>query len=163
MKSINTFNPLLIRAIDNVNDVNILEYTKNAWILDADMQNYLVIKRSFTNTFEANLRKSLIIGNNYIEINSPYNCEKTRLNLDYGDKNAIIVDMNGIDNFRFANSLIFNDSTVRKIMLKMNLIKPKEKYLRIGASGARANFSHPGGEVFEYSEIDGNDGSGFSR
>jgi len=146
-----------------MDDVSILEYKKNSWIISVDSKTYLVIKKGFDNAFEPNTRKSLIIQGVNIEINDPSNYEESELNLDYGDKDSVIVDMSGIDNFLFAKSLIFDDSTVRKIVLKMNLIKSDGEYLRIGASGARERLNHPGGEVFEYSLIYGNNGSGLSQ
>ena len=71
--------------------------------------------------------------------------------------------MNGIDNFRFAKSEVFNDYVIRKIVKKMKLLDETKKYLRIGASGARECDFHPGGEVFEYSVINGKDLSGISQ
>ena len=79
-----------------------------------------------------------------------------------GAEGSIIIDMNGIDNFRFAESEVFNDYTIRKIVKKMNLLAEGE-YLRIGASGARKNGNHPGGEVFEYSLIQNNKCEGLSQ
>ena len=86
-----------------------------------------------------------------------------KLNVDYGTEDSIIVDMNGIDNFRFAKALEFKDEVVRKIIMKLNVLEKNSNYLRFGCSGADKNEKHPGGEVFEQMIINSNDGSGISQ
>lgn len=86
-----------------------------------------------------------------------------KLNANYGDKDSIIIDMHGIDNFRFAKSLEFRDDTVRKIALKLNVLDKNSKYLRFGCSGAKESKLHPGGEVFEEMVLNGKNASGISQ
>lgn len=83
--------------------------------------------------------------------------------MDYGTEDSVIVDMNGIDNFRFAKSLEFKDEIIRKIVKKLNILEKNKKYLRFGCSGANKIGNHPGGEVFEQMLLDSNDGSGISQ
>lgn len=67
--------------------------------------------------------------------------------------NNFIVDMNGIDNFITSKSLIFKDSTLRKLILQhLNLFN--KSYFRFGASGSHPSRSHPGGEVVEIQDLD---------
>ena len=162
MEWINKFEPLLVKPVES-NDVVVNEYKHNSWIISADNQEYLIIKRKFINSFDDIDNKKVNFENVQCEVKRISECNEKFFNINYGTKDDIIIDMNGIDNFRFAESLVFNDSTVRKIMLKMNLIKSDEEYLRIGVSGARPNNNHPGGEVLEYSILNGNDGSGLSQ
>ena len=83
--------------------------------------------------------------------------------MDYGTEDSVIVDMNGIDNFRFAKSLEFKDEIIRKIVKKLNILEKNKKYFRFGCSGANKTGNHPGGEVFEQMLLDSNDGSGISQ
>lgn len=84
-------------------------------------------------------------------------------NLTYGGKDSFIVDMQGISSLLYAKSTIFNDYTIRRILLVLEYFKPNRQYLRIGASGSPANDYHPGGEVLEYSFLNGNNGGGMSQ
>ena len=70
------------------------------------------------------------------------------------NNNNFIVDMNGIDNFITAKSLVFKDSDVRKIVASNVDNVCKSKYLRFGVSGARPSDLHPGGEVVEIQTLD---------
>jgi len=89
--------------------------------------------------------------------------KKYKLNAMYGDKDSIIVDMNGIDNFRFAKALEFRDDIIRKIVLKLNILQKNSQYLRFGCSGADESPWHPGGEVFEEMLLSSDDGSGIAQ
>ncbi len=161
MKWINNFEPLKIKQV-NDKDVEIKKYCEDVWIIKEENREYLMIKRNFKNNFKRNMDEVIIKDNAEIEVKTNCNDKKQSLYLDYGAEGSIIIDMNGIDNFRFAESEVFNDYTIRKIVKKMNLLAEGE-YLRIGASGARENGNHPGGEVFEYSLIQNNKCEGLSQ
>ena len=161
MKWINNFEPLKIKQV-NDKDVEIKKYCEDVWIIKEENREYLMIKRNFKNNFKRNMDEVIIKDNAEIEVKTNCNDKKQSLYLDYGAEGSIIIDMNGIDNFRFAESEVFNDYTIRKIVKKMNLLAEGE-YLRIGASGARKNGNHPGGEVFEYSLIQNNKCEGLSQ
>ena len=118
MKIINSSNsPLKVKDVD-VADVNISEYDKNSWLLEVDNEYYMAVKRKFNNNVTST--KVIELENAYCNVLKPD--DNLKLNVQYGDKDATIVDMHGIDNFRFAKSLVFNDSTVRKIILKFFLL-----------------------------------------
>lgn len=161
MKWINNFEPLEIKQV-NDKDIEIKNYCEDVWIIKEENREYLMIKRNFKNNFKRNMYEVIIKDNAEIEVKTNCNDKKQSLYLDYGAEGSIIIDMNGIDNFRFAESEVFNDYTIRKIVKKMNLLAEGE-YLRIGASGARKNGNHPGGEVFEYSLIQNNKCDGLSQ
>ena len=161
MKWINNFEPLKIKKVNDEN-IEIKKYCENVWIIKEENREYLIIKRSFKNKFKRNMDDIIKKDNAEIEVKTNCNVKKCNLYLDYGVDGSIIIDMNGIDNFRFAESEVFNDYTIRKIVKKMNLLEEGE-YLRIGASGARENGNHPGGEVFEYSLIQNNKCEGLSQ
>ena len=161
MKLIDNFKKL---EVSNVNDedVNIdAHQNENTWIIKVEGKEYLIIRRNFLN----NINDNIIDEQQGFSIKLKENkqLESNNLDVNYGNNNSIIVDMNGIDNFRFAKSEVFNDYIIRKIVKKLNLLNKEKKYLRIGASGARECDFHPGGEVFEYSIINGKDLSGFSQ
>ena len=159
MKIINSSNsPLKVKDVD-VADVNISEYDKNSWLLEVDNEYYMAVKRKFNNNVTST--KVIELENAYCNVLKPD--DNLKLNVQYGDKDATIVDMHGIDNFRFAKSLVFNDSTVRKIILKLKILEKDKKYFRFGASGARESDFHPGGEVYESMLISGKDTSGYAQ
>lgn len=83
--------------------------------------------------------------------------------LCYGGVDSFIVDMQGINSFLYAKSMVFHDYVVRAILISLHYLTPSIKYLRLGASGSRSKDYHPGGEVLEYSLINGTDGSGISQ
>lgn len=150
--------------INKINDENVRIETyqyENTWIIEVEGKNYFVIKRKFANNINDNINEEQ--HDFYIMLKQGKKIESSNLEINYGNDNSIIVDMNGIDNFRFAKSEVFNDYVIRKIVKKMKLLDEKNKYLRIGASGARECNFHPGGEVFEYSLINGKDLSGISK
>lgn len=161
MKLIDGLKKLEINKV-NDEDVRIKTYqNENTWIIEVEGKNYLVIRRKFTNNINNNINKEQ--QGFYIMLKQGKKIESSNLEINYGNDNSIIVDMNGIDNFRFAKSEVFNDYVIRKIVKKMKLLDETKKYLRIGASGARECDFHPGGEVFEYSVINGKDLSGISQ
>jgi len=160
---------LLIRAVEGLTSMQVREITESAWIVNSDQKIYLVVKRLFSNRFDSCLgntchAKKLCLSKDIdIDLNNPYFYERTNFHLSCGDRDSFIFDMNGIDNFMYAKSLIFNDFTMRKILLKMKLISVDEQYIRLGATGVNSSQNFPGGEVFEYSLISGKDGSGFTQ
>ena len=161
MKLIDGLKKLEINKV-NDEDVRIKTYqNENTWIIEVEGKNYLVIRRKFTNNINNNINEEQ--QGFYIMLKQGKKIESSNLEINYGNDNSIIVDMNGIDNFRFAKSEVFNDYVIRKIVKKMKLLDETKKYLRIGASGARECDFHPGGEVFEYSVINGKDLSGISQ
>ena len=161
MKLIDELKKLEINKV-NDDDVRIKTYqNENTWIIEVERKNYLVIRRKFTNNINDNINEEQ--QGVYIMLKQGKEIESSNLEINYGNDNSIIVDMNGIDNFRFAKSEVFNDYVIRKIVKKMKLLDETKKYLRLGASGARESDFHPGGEVFEYSVINGNDLSGISQ
>lgn len=161
MKLIDGLKKLEINKV-NDEDVRIKTYqNENTWIIEVEGKNYLVIRRKFTNNINNNINEEQ--QGFYIMLKQGKKIESSNLEINYGNDNSIIVDMNGIDNFRFAKSEVFNDYVIRKIVKKMKLLDETKKYLRTGASGARECDFHPGGEVFEYSVINGKDLSGISQ
>ena len=162
MKWVNNFEPF---QIDDVNeeDIKIEKYNNFSYLIHENDRAYLMINRSFTNKFERDIEKTIKTENAIINISTNSKIRNSNLYHNYGDNNSIIIDMNGIDNFRFAVSEIFNDYTIRKIVRKLKLLQCEGKYLRVGASGARENGDHPGGEVFEYSLLDSNVSNGISQ
>lgn len=163
MKIIDSSNrPLKVRDVD-VDDVDISEYDKDSWLVEIDNEYYMAVKRKFNN--KTNINKNIIKLDDAIcsiqDLNK--NLDDLKLNVEYGDKDATIVDMHGIDNFRFAKSLVFNDYTVRKLILKLGILDKSKKYFRFGAAGARDCDYHPGGEVYESMLINGKDTSGIAQ
>ena len=147
MKPIDRLKKLEVNKI-NDKDINIKTYqNENSWIIEVEGKNYLVIRRKFTNNINNNINEEQ--QGFYIMLKQGKEMQSSNLEINYGSDNSIIVDMNGIDNFRFAKSEVFNDYVIRKIVKKMKLLDETKKYLRIGASGARECDFHPGGEVFE--------------
>lgn len=155
--------PLKVKAVENLEDVHISEYNKNAWLAQINENNYIIIKRQFTNNANSSFDKTVNLNNATCEIQNLKNNDDLKLEVNYGTEDSFIVDMNGIDNFRFAKSLIFNDCDIRKIVKKLGLLDENKKYFRFGCSGSRENDFHPGGEVFESCLINGKDGSGISQ
>lgn len=153
---------LKIDAVNNLENVKIEEISKDAWLIQIDNKYYVAVKRKFNNG--RNDEKKILLENAkcYVQELTP-NLPELKLNVNYGDSEAVIVDMHGIDNFRFAKSLIFSDEDVRKMILKLNLLQEDKKYYRFGCSGARSCEYHPGGEVFESSILNGKDASGISQ
>ncbi len=161
MKLIQDNKLLKVRAIKSLEDVDIKSYKKDVWIAKVQNEYYMIIKRNFKNSYDECKNKIVDLNDakcKVCELN-----ENINLNVKYGSAESFIVDMNGIDNFIFANSQVFNDDLVRKILLKLNLLDKNKQYLRFGCSGARENDFHPGGEVYESSLISGEDGSGISQ
>jgi len=143
-------------------DVMVEKYkNQNTWIITIEGKNYFVIKRTFKNIINDKIEEQQ--QDFTIELKENKYIDSNNLDVNYGNCNSIIVDMNGIDNFRFAKSEVFNDYIIRKIVKKLKLLDEEKKYLRIGASGARECDFHPGGEVLEYSIINGKDLSGLSN
>lgn len=161
MKWINNFEPLIVNKI-NTDNTKLKEYSQNTWLINDKNREYLIIKRNFENKIKAvpNINVEHEKFKFYIEDDVE---DKLKLSLNYGDEQSFIIDMNGIDNFIFAESQVFDDSTIRKIVKKLGLLDDSNQYLRIGASGARPNSIHPGGEVLEYSLINGKDVDGLSQ
>lgn len=163
MKWINSFKPMKIKNVDE-NDIEIKNYKENSWIISEEKREYFMVKRKFKNDINQNIPKIIELEKATVICSLSNRNEKNgRLYSNFGDENSFILDMNGIDNFRFASSEVFKDSTIRKIVKKMNLLATDDEYLRYGASGARKNGVHPGGEVFEYSLINGNECDGLSQ
>ena len=161
MKPIDRLKKLEVNKI-NDEDINIKTYqNENSWIIEVEGKNYLIIRRRFLNKINNKINEEQ--QDFSINIKKGRQIESNNLDVNYGNNNSIIVDMNGIDNFRFAKSEVFYDYVIRKIVKKMKLLNDKKKYLRIGASGARECDFHPGGEVFEYSLINGKDLNGISQ
>lgn len=158
--------PLIVRQIDEkeLENYSVIDYTDNAKIVNVDDSLYMVLKRNFVNETNRNIR-TIHLENATCKLKNCFDVETEdyELNVKYGDKEAIIVDMHGIDNFRFAKHLVFEDATVRKIILKLGLLNKKDNYLRIGCSGARECSFHPGGEVLECSELRGQNLGGMSQ
>lgn len=124
MKLIDNFKKL---EVSNVNDedVNIdAHQNENTWIIKVEGKEYLIIRRNFLN----NINDNIIDEQQGFSIKLKENkqLESNNLDINYGNNNSIIVDMNGIDNFRFAKSEVFNDYIIRKIVKKLNLLN-KEK------------------------------------
>lgn len=160
MKNLTNNEFLKIHSIDNLDGVNLKEYKKDTWICSIEDKYYLIVKREFNNTIINNDTDKVELTNALCEKKSLLECKD--LEVQYGDSDSFIIDMNGIDNFRFAKSLVFKDYNVRKLVLKLGLLKDSN-YLRFGCAGARECDYHPGGEVFEYCLINGKDGSGLSQ
>lgn len=158
--------PLIIRPIEmgELNGSSVLDYDTNVKIVDVDDSLYMVLKRKFKNGDSRKVRAIYFEDATCIIKNGKDITEdNSRLSLEYGDKDSIIVDMHGIDNFRFAKNLVFEDKTVRKIIFNLELLDKNSNYLRIGSTGARESSFHPGGEVLECSEIRGRDLGGISQ
>ena len=156
----NEFKTLEVKEVSD-EDVMVEKYkNQNTWIITIEGKKYFVIKRTFKNIINDKIEEQQDLT---IELKENKYIESNNLDVNYGNSNSIIVDMNGIDNFRFAKSEVFNDYIIRKIVKKLKLLDEKKKYLRIGASGARECDFHPGGEVLEYSIINGKDLSGLSN
>lgn len=163
MKKINDDDFLKIDAVKDLDNIQLSEYAPNAWITSFDNKQYLIIKRSFENSTNY-IDDKILLEHAKCEIHKLDKLKQNwKLDFNYGDNNSIIVDMNGIDNFRFAKSQVFCDSDVRKIVLKLGAIEKNRNYLRFGCSGSRPSDYHPGGEVFESCLINGSDGSGISQ
>lgn len=165
MKRWLNFSPLLIEGITNVEPIRIEELTDASCLIHDILKSYFIIHRKFRNRQIPKIQKYYTYGSTVIIVNAPEDIKAGRkiLNCEYGDHDAFIFDMNGIDNFRFARSMVFKDYTVRKIVMKMGLLNAGEQYLRYGAAGARVNGEHPGGEVFEYCGIEGSHLNGISQ
>lgn len=160
---INKFKPLDVKKVKD-DDVFILPYkNENTWIINVDGKDYLTVRRRFKNNLNFNINDEQKEQDIDVILKKVKDIESDNLNTNYGNSNSIIVDMNGIDNFRFAKSEVFNDYTIRKIVKKMKLLNKSKEYLRIGASGSRESDFHPGGEVFEYSLINGQGLDGLSQ
>ena len=164
MKLITNNKPLIIRSVkEDLENVEVINYKEGVSIVKADNEYFMIIKSIFNNSHDYLKKENRAFYTGAVK-NASFEVlnlkskivSGLKLNYEYGDKDSIIVDMHGIDNFRFAKSLVFNDSTVRKIILKMNLLENK-KYFRFGCSGARESSFHPGGEVYESSIINGID------
>lgn len=162
MKWVNNFESFQIDDV-NEDDIKIEQYNDFSYLIHENERAYLMINRNFTNKFERDVDKSIETETTIINISTNSKIRNSNLYYDYGDNNSIIIDMNGIDNFRFAVSEVFNDYTIRKIVKKLKLLPCEGQYLRVGASGARKNGNHPGGEVFEYSLLDSNMSNGVSQ
>ncbi len=80
----------------------------------------------------------------------------------FGGADSFIADMQGITSLLYGRAIAFHDVVVRQILKALSYFSSDTHYLRIGASGARPQGDNPGGEVLEYSIINGNDGGGIS-
>lgn len=165
MKKINNNNDFLkVKAVENLDDVKIMEYAQDVFISQIFDNYYMIIKRKFKNKNCKSSDKKIRFNNVICEIKDIKQIdENLNLELEYGDEDSIIVDMNGIDNFRFAKELIFQDYDVRRMIIKLGLLEKDKYYYRFGCSGARECDFHPGGEVFESILLNGKDGSGISQ
>ncbi len=162
MKLIDKSNVLQVNAIKNLETMQINNYEKDVWIAKEGNEYYLILKRMFSNNYKK--QTTIKLENAICEVqNVNKDISDLKLNIEYGDEDAIIIDMHGIDNFRFAKSLIFTDDTVRKILLRFGLLQNNKEYLRIGCSGARECSYHPGGEVYEVQLLNGKDASGIAQ
>src|SRR5699024_855975 len=102
MKLIDGLKKLEINKV-NDEDVRIKTYqNENTWIIEVEGKNYLVIRRKFTNNINNNINEEQ--QGFYIMLKQGKKIESSNLEINYGNDNSIIVDMNGIDNFRFAKS-----------------------------------------------------------
>ena len=154
---------LMLCGVKDISSLCILEKHPNFQILRDGRKHYLIVKRKFQNAAKQKLDS--------FYIDKIAKIETIALNLEnavlfggiYGSKNDFIIDMNGIDNFRFAKSQYFCDSAIRTIVKKMKWLSPNAVYLRFGASGTDSNAKHHGGEVFEYQFIDGNTCGGMAQ
>lgn len=90
-------------------------------------------------------------------------CPLLRRNIKYGGEESLIVDMQNIHSFLYGRSKIFEDSVVRLILVTLRQLNPKVWYLRIGASGTPESKNNRGGEVLEYSLVNGENGEGVSK
>lgn len=162
MKIIEKSNVLKVNAIENIETMQINDYAKDVWIAKEGNEYYLIQKRIFSNDYVK--QTTIRLEDAICEVcNANEQIEDLKLNIEYGDKDALIIDMHGIDNFRFAKSLIFSDDTVRKILLRLGLLEKNKEYLRIGCSGARECSYHPGGEVYESQLINGKNAGGIAQ
>lgn len=156
-------NKLTLCDIKSTSKIKVLEESEKFQIVQESGRSYLVVKRKFHNSIKKKIDS--------LSIDEIAKIESIDLNTNsmemfggtFGSKNDFIVDMNGIDNFRFAKSQHFYDSTIRSIAKKMQWVSNNAFYLRFGASGAEHNTKHPGGEVFEYQYIDGNTCGGTAK
>ena len=162
MKNWFDFRPTKINAVQSV-DFKYKKLRENAFLILDDYESYLLINRKFQNELSITEKifpvTTIIDGVKiYLSNHAPKVC---KLNLRYGGNNAFIFDCNGIDNFRFAKSMLFSDYAIRKIVLGMDILK-RCNYLRFGAAGVEKKKELQGGELFEYNLINGENGSGFS-
>lgn len=154
---------LMLPSIKNISIKNIEDISSNFKILQISGKYYLVLKRYFQNASKKKFDELYV--DSYTKIESikldPLNI--TKFGGVYGSADDFIIDMNGIDNFRFAKSLHFYDSFIRAFVQNFNLLSSDASYLRFGAAGAECNDKHPGGEVFEYQFIKGDSCEGSSQ
>ncbi len=165
MNLYNDSESLLVSPVSDINEIEVVKYTKDGIVITIKDESFLVIKRKFNNYIPLEIPHNLNFKDFHINITKTveeYN-DFASLSANFGGEGSLIIDMQGISNFIFARSLEFYDYNIRKILLKLHLIKPNTEYLRIGASGAKTDSKHPGGEVVEYSLINGSDGSGISQ
>ncbi|MDA2157992.1 MULTISPECIES: hypothetical protein [Bacillus cereus group] len=156
---------LLVAPVGDIDEVKVVEYKENALLITIEDEEFLVIKRTFNNDVLLGIPHTLSFEDfdvNFTKTIEDFN-DFASSATNFGGKGSLIIDMQGISNFILARSLEFYDYNIRKILLKLKFIKPNTEYLRIGASGAKTDSIHPGGEVVEYSVINGNDGSGVSQ
>lgn len=113
---------------------------KDLVLYEKDKKNYMIMERKFTLDYSINICEDL-----------EWNVKV--LSFPTVNHDNFIVDMNGIDNFITSNSLIFNDSDIRKIIL-LHCDVQNKSYVRFGVAGSRPNLYHPGGEVVEIQKID---------
>lgn len=120
MKPIDRLKKLEVNKI-NDEDINIKTYqNENSWIIEVEGKNYLIIRRRFLNKINNKINEEQ--QDFSINIKKGRQIESNNLDVNYGNNNSIIVDMNGIDNFRFAKSEVFYDYVIRKIVKKMKLL-----------------------------------------
>ncbi len=155
--------PLRINPIENAMKPKLLALENNSYLATFNKKEYYITTQQIC----VHKKKP---GFNLIENENIYSIDgKTHIHsllrehLDYGGDDSFIVDMQGINSFLYAKSMVFHDSTVRSILIALHYLKPTVRYLRLGASGSRPKNYHPGGEVLEYSLINGGDGSGISQ
>lgn len=157
MSNFNELKPIKVKPITK--DIfEIKKYEKNVFHVFNDENAYVVIKR-------INKQENQTINCKFIEL---FNLDEININdaefqNNIGTSEDFIIDMNGIDNFIFAESLVFYDSTIREIALKLGLLCEDSTYIRVGVSGAQKNNEHPGGEVFEYQILSGTFAEGISK
>ena len=160
MPNYNELKPLKIKPIVKEPFV-VKKYAENVFLFLSQEKDYIIVKHDFKMVNDSYSIDNVHVKGGYIETKNFD--ENLALSSNFGGDNDFIVDMNGIDNFIFAKSMVFNDSTIRTMILQLGLLDENKSYLRIGVSGSRSRKGHPGGEVFEYQVLSGNFAEGITK
>lgn len=144
-----------------------IPHTDAVSVLDTKIHNTFITETS-SHEYEVSvsrlpLQKRLLLSTTENHDNAEC-CGSARLWLReqsiYGGDGTALLDFQGINSFLYGRARFFSDATARAVA--RHFVRFDGTFLRVGAAGSAPRASHPGGEVIEYSCLDGRSFGGLS-